>query len=78
MSNSPILTEKDIDYLEERFKEVFTTKDDFIKYKSDLMDKLDKILKEIQASREEQTILAHHSKNHGDRITKLESVCSLH
>lgn len=44
-----ILSERDNDYLEERFKDVFATKKEFSKYRSDIMDKLDEILKEVVA-----------------------------
>jgi hypothetical protein len=67
-----MLTQKDIDLLEK----TFVTKDDLdVKLqslKSDLMNKLDSILKEILASREEQTILAHKVSDHEERITTLE------
>lgn len=68
-----MLTQKDIDTLESNFKEVFATKEELQQMKSDLLDKLDQILKEILASREEQTILSHRVSNHEDRITKLET-----
>lgn len=74
MTLKRILSENDIAYLEERFREVFATKEDFEKYRSDLMEKLDQILKEILVSREEQTILAHHSSDHSDRIESLEKI----
>jgi hypothetical protein len=69
-----ILTEHDVDYLETRFKEVFVTKDVMTKTKSDLMDTLDKILKEVIATRDEITVLAHHSTGHTDRLEKLEKL----
>ena len=68
-----MITQKDADLLEDRFKDVFATKDEFQQVKSDLINKLDQILKEILASREEQTILAHRTSDHEDRITKLET-----
>jgi hypothetical protein len=36
------------------------------------MDKLDLILKEVVASREEQTIITHKIFDHDERITSLE------
>jgi predicted nuclease with TOPRIM domain len=66
------ITIKDLDEVEERFKEVFATKEDLISYKSDLIDKLDEILKEIVASREEETLLSHRVSGHEDRIENVE------
>jgi hypothetical protein len=39
---------------------------------SDIMDKLDVILKEVVASREERVIVADRLSKHEDRITSLE------
>ena len=66
------ITIKKLDEIEERFKEVFATKEDLVSFKSDLVDKLDDILKEIVASREEETLLSHRVSNHEDRIEKVE------
>jgi len=44
-----------------------------VSHRSDLIDKLDVILKEILASREEQTILSHRSSDHENRISKIET-----
>ena len=63
---------------------MYATKDDLIdfkdeilklltKFRSDMYDKLDGILKEIVASRQEQTILSHKVSDHEDRITSLEA-----
>ena len=71
------LTEKDLDEMEKRLSGVFATKEDFVRYKSDLVDKLDKILKEILTSREEQIVLAHQVSSHEDRITTLEKTASI-
>lgn len=68
-----ILTEKDFDYLEERFREVFATKEEFKKYRSDVIDKLDEILKEIVANRQEQKVLARRSSD-DDRLEALEKI----
>lgn len=50
MNKNRTLTESDIDYLEKRFKGVFSTKKELFKVKSDLIDHLDAILKEVIAS----------------------------
>lgn len=68
-----MITEKDMDLIENRLKDTFSTKDEFQKMKSDLLDKLDSILKEILGMREAMTIITHRVSDHEDRITKLES-----
>jgi hypothetical protein len=68
-----MLTQKDIDELGKVFVTKFNLKDALSQLKSDIFDKLDSILKEIVASREERTAMSHQITNHEDRITKLES-----
>jgi len=70
--NKPMLTQRDIDGLETRFREVFSTREEFQKLKSDIFDKLDAFLKEIRDSHEERTIMAHKLSDHEDRISTLE------
>ena len=67
------ITVKDVDSIENRFREIFITKEEFAAYRSELMDKLDGILKEILASREEMTVFTYQVSNHEDRIVKLET-----
>lgn len=77
------LTKTDIQSL----REIFLTKSEFDlrmdeqeekieehlkQYRNGILNKLDKILKEILASREEQTLLSHKVSDHEERITKLE------
>ncbi|MBL7159716.1 hypothetical protein ISS85_04520 [Candidatus Microgenomates bacterium] len=69
-----MLTEKDVDYLEQRLRDVFATKDEFTKYRSELINKLDKILQEIVASRQEQEIISRHSSDYEERISLLEKI----
>ncbi|MFZ5366404.1 MAG: hypothetical protein ACOZBZ_03910 [Patescibacteria group bacterium] len=74
MPKGRFLTEADIDYLEERLRDVFATKEDFANYRSELLSRLDKILGEILKSREEQTVLSHRVSGHEERISTLEKV----
>lgn len=74
MASKRFLTEKDIDYLEQRLKETFITQEKFKKFRSELFGKLDEILKEVLANREEMEILDHRSVNHEDRLTSLEKI----
>lgn len=77
------LTKNDIQSL----REVFLTKSEFDlrmdeqeekieehlkQYRSGILDKLDKILKEILKSREEQAVFSRKVSDHEERITKLE------
>lgn len=72
-----MLTIRDINQIEERFREIFITKDEFhealTKLKSDIFDKLDAFVKEIRDSRDERTLMSERISDHEDRITKLES-----
>ncbi|OGM76548.1 hypothetical protein A2210_02740 [Candidatus Woesebacteria bacterium RIFOXYA1_FULL_40_18] len=43
-----------------------------VEVKDDFYNKIDPILKEVVASREERTILSQHSKEQADRIEKVE------
>ena len=72
MGPKAFLTEKDIAILENRFKEIFLTKEEFQKHRSELFDRLDAILKEILVSREEQAVMANRFSEHEDRIEVLE------
>ncbi len=76
MPNQGYLTEKDWEEIEQRLQEVFMTKEEFTQYRSDLMNKLDEILKEIITSREEQTIIGGQTSDHEDRIATLEKTIS--
>ncbi|KKS97750.1 MAG: hypothetical protein UV73_C0005G0027 [Candidatus Gottesmanbacteria bacterium GW2011_GWA2_43_14] len=58
MNKHKMLTASDIEYLENRFKETFPTKDEFSKFRDSLFNKLDIILKEVFAGREEQTVIS--------------------
>jgi len=79
------LTNKDLDKIDEkinkRFDEKFAAvRDDIIdavdnalaKQRSDFLEDIDPILKEVQASREERDIVSHRISDHEDRIEKLE------
>lgn len=72
MAAKSFLTEKDISILEERFKEIFLTREEFQKYRSELFDRFDVILKEVQTNREERTLMANRMSEHGYLITALE------
>ena len=66
-----MIDQKFSDFREE-MRETYATKEDF----NSLNIKLDKILKEIIASRQEETLLSHRVSDHEDRISALESTHS--
>lgn len=68
-----MITEKDLDLIENRLSDKFATKEELQIMKSGLFSKLDSILKEILAMREEMTIITHKVTNHEERITALEA-----
>jgi hypothetical protein len=76
MKNNKILSEADIEYLENRLKDSFLTKDEFGKFKEDIFEKLDRILKEVITGREEHAVIAGKSSDHEDRIERLEHLRS--
>ena len=68
-----MLSQNDIDDLENRFRDVFTTKEEFQNLKSDIFDKLDDFLKEVRDSHEERVVVSGQVSGLSDRIEKLES-----
>lgn len=68
------LTQKDLDNIEQRLNDVFATKDELQNLKSDLIDHLDHILKEVTASRKEQTIIGHQITDDRERISASEEI----
>jgi septal ring factor EnvC (AmiA/AmiB activator) len=72
-SQGRILTEKDIEYLEQRLGESFVSKSDLQQTKSDLIDILSDILKEIRDMRDEKDVLSHQVASREDRINQIES-----
>lgn len=69
-----MLTINDIRELENRFKDLFLTKDEFQRFRSDLFDKLDYFIGEISDSREERIVAAGQISDLSDRVEKLETV----
>jgi len=54
--------------------EDLASKQDLIEFKSDIFDKIDSVLKELVAMREELTIVTHRVSDHEDRLEKLEKI----
>lgn len=61
-----MITHKDLDEIENRLKDTFITKEEFVEYKSELFNKLDKIVKNTETTRTEDQIIIK-------RVEKIES-----
>jgi hypothetical protein len=59
----------------EDFKEELDQK--LFNYKSDIINKVDEVLKEIVASRDEQTALSHRVSVHSDQIEEIQKVVGI-
>jgi hypothetical protein len=55
-----------------KLEKVFATKQELFELKDDLVTRLDAIMGELQAMREEMTVFAYRQSDHSDRIEKLE------
>ncbi len=49
-----------------------------VEIKNDFYEKIDPVLKEVMASREERELLSHRVSNHEDRLEKVEKKLDLH
>jgi hypothetical protein len=72
-----MITEKDLDMIEERMSDTFATKEDLTAMKSDLLNVLDEILKEVSDNRDERTIMGEHVSRNTRRIEKIEKKLGL-
>ena len=60
------ITVKDLDEIENRLKDTFVTREDFTDYKSELFDKLDKIVKNTSDTNIEVELIEN-------RVSKVET-----
>ncbi|KKS77828.1 MAG: hypothetical protein UV74_C0002G0053 [Candidatus Woesebacteria bacterium GW2011_GWB1_43_14] len=67
------LTQKDFDEIEQVVEKVVNKKTSNLPTKDEFFGSMDKLVTEIKASREEQTILSHRVSDHEDRIEKIEN-----
>lgn len=58
-----MITQRDLDEIENRLKESFTTKDDFIEYKDELFNKLDSIVKNTSDTNQEVELIENRVSN---------------
>ena len=66
-------TEKQLDYIEQRLKQVFVTSEKFDRFRSDIFEKLDGLIKMIKDMRQEQIIGVHQFQELEDRVEVLEA-----
>lgn len=67
------------DYIDEKTKDMATKTDiSHLPTKEEFFSAVDKIMGELEAIREEHTVLAEHSTRHEDRIHKLEKIHPLY
>lgn len=76
-----MLTQKDLDEIEKSTKKVIKDEIKFLPTKEEFYKKMDKLIGEIKASREEHTVISGSLSNHSDqlddykeRIDKLEKI----
>jgi len=58
-----MITQKDLDEIENRLKESFITKDDFVEYKDELFNKLDSIVKNTSDTNQEVELIENRVSN---------------
>jgi hypothetical protein len=63
-----MITNKDLDEIESRLKESFITKEDFTEYKSELFNKLDKIVKNTSDTNTEVELVEKRVTNIEDKL----------
>ena len=58
-----MITQKDLDEIENKLKKSFITKDDFTKYKDELFNKLDSIVKNTSDTNQEVELIENRVSN---------------
>jgi predicted transcriptional regulator len=72
MGNRFATIDNKLDEMEERFEAKLT------EFRDDFYTKIDPILKEVAASREERLIISQHLSDQNDRIEKVEKKLNIH
>lgn len=67
-----MLTQKDLDEIEEIVEEKLEEKIKILPTKDEFFSKMDEVMGELATIRDEQTIISHQVSDHGDRLEKLE------
>lgn len=69
-----MLTQKDIEIIEEIVEEKVKEQIKFLPTKDEFYEKMDEIMGELKTIREGQTLQTYRLSDHEDRITKLEDI----
>lgn len=72
-----MLTQKDLDKIESLIDEKFDEKLKFLPTKDEFYGKMDEVMGELKAIREEKDMLTYRVSDHEDRIVKLEEKTGL-
>jgi TPP-dependent pyruvate/acetoin dehydrogenase alpha subunit len=73
---SKFATKQDLFKLRDEIRSKFATKKDLHELRDDFFTRIDAVLYEIQAMREELTIIVYRQREHGDRLDCLEEKLS--
>lgn len=69
-----MLTQKDLDEIEKIVDDKLGENLKLLPSKDEFFEEMDKVMKELETIRDEQTIIGHQVSNHENRITSLEKV----
>lgn len=69
---SLMLTQKDLDEIEEIVEEKLEEKTKLLPTKREFFGKMDEVIGELETIRNEQIIVSHQLSDHGDRLERLE------
>lgn len=68
------LTQADLEEIRGLVREVIQEETHNLPTKDEFFTKMDEVMGELKDARDEQTMLAGHSSDHEDRLTKLEEI----
>ena len=77
LSGANVLTKRDLDEIEGIVEEKIDEKTKNLPTKDEFYEKMDEVIGELKAMREEHTVLSSQVSDHEDRITKLEESTSV-
>lgn len=73
----PTLNKADIDLILEMMRLYFVTHEEFTKFRSDIMDKLDLIIKYTKSTKDELIITQSRVNNHTTRLNRVDEMLNL-
>lgn len=69
-----VLAQKDFDQIEELVREIIDEQAKHLPSKEEFFSTMDKVMKELEAIRQELVLTNHHLSDHEDRISSLEEI----